>query len=825
MNVSHAWLRALAPSLEASAPELADRLAMLGATVDEVVPLGVGLENIVSARVVSVRPHPNADRLTVCEVDAGAGTMQVVCGAPNVEAGRTYAFAPVGAVLPGGMVIREARIRGETSEGMLCSERELGLGRDQSGIMLLPGDPAPGLSLVEIAGLDDTRLVVDVTPNRPDLLSHVGIAAELAAKGRAALSLPPIVGAPAELELELEPVASRSRAETAGVSVSIEDDGCRRYLAAVVRGVTIGPSPAWLTARIRSVGLRPINNVVDATNYVLYELGQPLHAFDLDLLRGPAIVVRGARAGERLTTLDGANRALEAGTLVIADAERAVAVAGVMGGAESEVTPATRNLLIECALFEPTHVRASRRALALPTDASHRFERGVDPDGLERALRRVVALILATAGGAAERTYADVTRIERAPRSIELRAERVRQVLGIDIEPARIADLLSPIGFVVEVGSRGTIHVDVPGARLYDVEREIDLVEEVARRYGYDRFPEESRAYRAGTVPDDAMARLEDRLRERLVARGFLESRTMPFVPAPDGDVALLLPLSAEESRLRRALLPSLMRRVEHNWARGVDDLRLFEIGTGFGPPPARATGGADVSGGSDAADSSGARPSETRRLAFIMTGGRRPGHWSGVAEAFDVWDLKGALEELAPALGGAGTSVRPGDADTATDNRSLRYLGPEMLEVVDAEGRVIGHAGRIRDDAIDVPARVVVPTWAAEIVLAVRPARDLAYAPLPTHPAVERDLALLVPAAVPAGVVERSIRGAAGELLDAVAPFDVFRGAGLPAGSRSVAFRLRFRAPGRTLTDEEVDRAVERVLRALKEEHDIERR
>jgi phenylalanyl-tRNA synthetase beta chain len=490
-----------------------------------------------------------------------------------------------------------------------------------------------------------------------------------------------------------------------------------------------------------------------------------------------------------------------------------------MGGAESEVTDATRNLLIECALFDSKRVRATRRALGMNTDASHRYERGVDPDGMERALRRCVAIIVASAGGTPEPTFADVTRIRRTQRTLQLRSARVRQVLGVDIDAHTAADLLATIGFGVEVTSADTVRVDVPGARLYDVEREIDLVEEVARRYGYDRFPDESRPYRPGTVPDDPLARLEDTLRDRLVARGLLESRTVPFAPERDGDVALALPLSAEESRLRRALLPSLLRRVEHNWARGEDDIRLFEIGTGFAAP-----------------DGDG-EPVETRRLALALGGRRAPAHWSGGADAFDVWDLKGVLEELAGAIGGPHARVQP-----VTPGRGGEpgVFGAEQLELVGRRGVVLGRGGRVRREAVDTPARIGTPLWAAELVLQapvpvagpemlgvvvdlVTPV--VAYTPIPGHPAVERDLALLERGGASAADIDATIRKAAGELLESVAPFDVFRGAGLPEGSRSIAFRLRFRAPGRTLTDEEVDRSVERVLRALKEEHGIERR
>jgi phenylalanyl-tRNA synthetase beta chain len=597
MNVSYRWLKALAPGIQGSAEEIAHRLALLGAPVDELTDLGAGIGDVVIARVEEVRPHPNADRLRVTRVNAGGELVQVVCGAPNVEAGGLYPFAPVGATLPGGINIGKAKLRGEVSEGMLCSARELGLGRDHAGLMTLHGDFAPGTRFVDALGLDDFRLLIDVTPNRGELLSHVGVARELAPGGEAGVELPVF---PNARKVRMNTRAGRLQCDAGGVSVRIEDEaGCPRYMGALVRGVRVAPSPEWLATRLRAVGLRPINNIVDATNYVLFELGQPLHAFDLAKLRGGEVVIRRAHEGESLTTLDGTDRALLAGDLVIADAEGAVAIAGVMGGANSEVDDATTDIFIECALFEPKSVRRTRSRLVLSTDASYRFERGVDPEGQPVALQRVVELIVAVAGGeAAEAVDLNPHPWER--RAIALRPERVKRVLGTSVQPPEIKTLLEEIGF--EVNASWPLRVLVPGFRG-DVEEEIDLIEEIARRRGYDSFPDELAPFRPSTVPEAPVVEVERRFAERFAAWGFLEARTTGFVPESAGEVRVLNPLSAEEGFLRSALVPGLLRRVEHNFAHGVRDVRLFEIGSAF------------------SAVADGGMPREERRIAAAFSG------------------------------------------------------------------------------------------------------------------------------------------------------------------------------------------------------------
>ena len=792
MNVSYKWLRALAPSISADPQALADQLAMLGAPVDELVELSEGIGDVVIARVEEVRQHPNADRLRLCTVNAGDGTTrQVVCGAPNVEAGGYYPFAPIGASLPGGVEIKKAKLRGESSEGMLCSARELGLGRDHAGLMALAGDDWKlGESLVEQLGLDDTRLVVDVTPNRPDLLSHLGVARELAPGGVADIRLEPFSSARG---FEIQEAGGQG--EIPGVRVVLEDAaGCPRYTAAIVRGVRVGPSPEWLATRLRAIGLRPINNVVDATNYVLHELGQPLHAFDLERVGGGEIRVRRARAGETLRTLDGVDRTLTEEILVIADAERAIALAGVMGGEESEVTAGTTNLLIECALFDPRLVRRGARSLGLSTDASYRFERGVDPDLQPSALGRVVDLIVAVAGGTADGTLLDVRGAAAERRTVSLRPERVAKVLGVPLDMREIGGLLEPIGFA-GAGDAERLEVRVPGWRP-DVTREIDLIEEIARRRGYASFPEELRPFRPSAVPEDELVPVVRRVRETLARWGFLEARTAGFAPAADGRVALLNPLSAEESHLRDALLPGLLRRVEHNWAHGVRNVRLYEIGTVFFPAGGDAVAREEI------------------RVAAVLTGQAERPHWTGGARAYDLWDLKGLAEELAAVLGAEALRPAGGGTGAIID-------GAERFEI---GGASHGEAGAVLPAAVDAPAwadRV----YALELTLAAAEPGAVKYAALPEFPGVERDLALLVPDGTPAAEVERVIRGAAGALLEDVGPFDMYAGPGIAAGTRSVAWRLRFRRADRTLTDAEVDRAVDAVLRALGEELNVVRR
>ena len=791
MNLSYRWLRELAPDITESPKELAARLARYGAPVDEVTPIGEVLRDVVIARTIEVQRHPNSDHLSLCKVDAGGELLSVVCGAPNVKADHFYPFAPVGATLPGGLKLTQRKIRGELSQGMLCSPSEIGLGRDHSGILELQGTYTPGQNFVEALGLDDYRILIDVTPNRPDLLSHWGVARELSRDGETSLTLPRWHAG----DWRVEQVTNDG--VIAGIKIRVDDpESCPRYMASVIRGVTIGPSPEWLAMRLRAIGQRPINNVVDATNFVLHELGQPLHAFDLAKLGGQAIIVRKAKAGEKLVTLDGVTRELQPSMLMIADAQNATALAGLMGGQDSEVTETTRDVLIECAHFERKQIRATRRALGMSTDASYRFERGVDPIRMDRALLRVTDLIQQIAGGTVEPTLIDVAPIKFPDRRIGLRMPRVAQVLGKAFSTEEAISLLQPIGFAGEAHDADSVQFKIPGHRLFDVSEEIDLIEEVARRHGYDNFSAELRPFRPSSVPDAPLSILEDGLRRRLVGRGLLEARTAGFASDAEGDVALQLPLSSAESKLRRALLPGLLHRAEYNFTRGVRDIRLFEIGTAF------------------EANTASEAPNETTRLAIVITGLRNPPHWSGAAADFDLWDARGLADDLASTL--------------ALDVRAAEQSYPILEDGATFEllrgQEVVGAVGQVRAKAVDAPAWAA-PLFALEVELEPQPRVHTRYQALPQFPGIEQDLALLVPHGTTAGTVAATIRSAGGPLLEAVHVFDLYEGKGVPEGTRSIAYRLRFRAADRTLTDADASTAVGRILKRLKDEHGITRR
>ena len=786
MKASLRWLSdLLATPLVAT--DVRDRLAMLGAPVDAMETLHAGLERVVVAEVLEAARHPNADRLSLCRVNAGGAVLSVVCGAPNVTAGKRYPFAHVGVTLPNGVTLERRKIRGEYSEGMLCSAKELGLGEESDGILELATDAPPGTPFLEVMPIADTRFEIDVTPNRPDLLCHMGLARELGAVLRKPVRLPAFPGA-GDAAPPRAVRAGGARGETALVPVTIEDaEGCPRYVAAVLRGVRVGPSPAWLADRLAAIGARSINNVVDATNYILHELNQPLHAFDLAKLAGPAVVVRRARAGETLVTLDGVARTLDPTMTVIADAVAAQAVAGVMGGAASEVSEGTTDVLLECAYFEPLRIRATRRALGMGTEASYRFERGMDAEALPANLARALDLLVLVAGGRVDGVPVDVYAAPLPPRTVMLRDKRLAHVLGVAVARADAERALTALGCVV-LPREERLAVQVPSFRP-DLEREIDLIEEVARLVGYDRVSEEMRPYRPTTVPEDPGERAAARARATLTALGLHEAVTLPLGPRHDARcVPVLNPLSQEEAFLRAELLPGLVRRVEHNWRLSERDVRLFEIGHVF------------------ALREGSALPDEEIRVAGVVTGARRPHHWSEPAPPdVDLFDAK-ALVDAARAVGCPGAKLVP-DAD--------------RLQVRAADGAELGWAGTLVADA---------PAWAGalygfEVRLVAGVAGPVPVVPRPREPSADRDVALVLPEGLAAGDVEAALRSAAGPLLERAWVFDEYRGAPLAEGQRSVAWRLVFRASDRTLREAEVDAAVSRVLKDLEQRFGVRRR
>jgi phenylalanyl-tRNA synthetase beta chain len=793
MNVSLRWLEAfLRRPLDPK--DVSERLVMLGAPVDAVEPLHGDLAGLVIGLVEEVRRHPNADRLRVCLVNDGtAERRNVVCGAPNVTAGKKYPFARVGASVPHGkggapMKIEKAKLRGEVSEGMLCSARELGLGQDHDGILELDTDAVPGTPLLEAVPLADYRLAVDVTPNRPDLLCHKGVARELSASYKTPFRLPAIPGAE---RIDVPPSRRSTVTGTVGgVTIDVQDtESCPRFHAALIRGAGVGPSPEWLRRRLEAVGVRSINNVVDATNYVMFELNQPMHAYDAGTLRGGKLVVRRARAGERLVTLDDVERELSPEMIAIGDAEGVIGLAGIMGGASTEVGNETRDVLLEGAYWNPSRIRRGRRTLGMSSEASYRFERGIDRWGGGDAMRRCIEIILAIAGGELADAPLDLWPEPSHPPRIFLRPARVAQVLGVEIPWSAIEQYLVAIGAtVVSKPDDGRMAVDVPGWRP-DLVREIELIEEVARLHGYDSFPSDLRPFRLGTLTDAGEEAATTAVRRGMVDQGLYEVSRLPMGPRDGEDsVRLANPLSAEDAWLRRRLLPGLVRLVEANWANRVADIRLFEVGTTW------------------SADAPGRRPREERRLAAVLTGRREPEHWTGSGEArFDLWDLKGRFEAaVALAIPGGEIQVE-GDAWVARD----------------AAGRIVGEASPLAADA---------PPWAAplygfELVLDPSPRKAPRFAPLPTTPPVDRVLALLLPAGVRVGAVEELLRRVGGDLLEQVRVESDYRGAGLPPETRSVAFRLTFRAPDRTLRDAEVDAVETRLLDGLAADLGVRRR
>ena len=804
MLISHDWLRALVPHRR-SPEEVRDLISAHVATVDRMERLRGDLRDVVVGRVVQAGRHPNADTLWVTKVDDGSGTLlDVVCGAPVVTVGTLYPFARAGTVLPGGVRLEKRKIRGETSNGMLCSARELGLGADHSGIMALEIDVPPGTSFLEAVDVADVQFDVDVLPNRPDLLSHAGLARELSALTSVAVAIPPELTDLRDIPLQM-PVVGAREATSGGITERVEDlDGCPHYMGVVIRGVTVGPSPDWLVRRLESVGVRSISNVVDATNYMLHGYGQPMHAFDATRLAGNTIVVRTPRAGERLVTLDGVDRALGARMTVIADAERAIGLGGVMGGQNSEVSESTTDLFLEVAYFDPHRIRATRRALGLSTDASYRFERGIDPAATASTLELAAGLVMKVAGGAVDGAPIYVGREFVAPAAVTLRTARAQRLLGDDVPADEMVRLLTSVGFRVQQ-AEGQLHVMPPSWRT-DVSRDADLVEEVARLRGYGVLSDDVSPFRPGTVPDHPLHLLGRRVRDLLVGDGLAEVRPLPFVRGEDEThVRVANPIAEDEPHLRRSLLETLGRRAEVNLSRMQGDVRLFEVGSAFTPRP-------------------GGLPLEEVRVGALIMGRRRPPHFTEPEPpAFDAWDAKALAIRIAEvAFPGEAVSLEAGD-----DRRSwVIGVGPVK--------RRVGVAGPL---ALDRPPWAA-EAWGVEVTLDVMPNAFVApagshahaapgvvrrahvrYRSLPTTPAAEVDLALLVPDAVPAADVERVVRDAGGDLLERVVLFDEYRGEGLPAGTRSLGWRLTFRDPVRTLRDKEIEGRRQKILRSLETE------
>jgi phenylalanyl-tRNA synthetase beta chain len=796
MKVTLNWLKEYV-EIDLSPEELAHRLTMAGLEVDAMERLGEGLDQVIVARLADVRPHPDADRLTLCTVETGSTTLQVVCGATNHKAGDLVALAQVGTELPGDFKIKKSKIRGQESNGMLCSVSELGLAPRAEGILILPPDLPLGQPVFAVLGLKDVRYELGLTPNRPDCLSVVGVAREIAGMTQSPLRLPQ----PAIVE--------SGAAASAKTSVTILDaELCPRYAARLIEGVTIGPSPDWLVRKLESIGLRSINNVVDVTNFVMMELGQPLHAFDFDMLREQRIVVRRAADGDIFTTLDGQSRRLQAGDLVICDGVGAVALAGIMGGENSEVRPETVNILLESAYFNPAAIRRTSKRLGLHTESSHRFERGGDVDMVPLALDRAAALIAELAGGQVAAGVVDQYPHPLPRRQLTLSAMRTSQLLGLEVDAGEIQRVLDGIGLhndLILDRRDGALLVDVPHFRP-DIEREIDLIEEVARLIGYERIPVTMPTGKMHDQPLPAHLRLQGMLRNLVVEQGFAEIINYSFVAANAVDrlglsatdvrrqnVAVLNPLTEEQAVMRTTLIPGLLETAARNIAYRNNDLALFELRPVFHPQIGEEL------------------PCEQLRLTALLTGRREPEGWAQQPSAVDFFDIKGLVEELLSRL-------RVKDLHWLPEHGESFYHPGKSCAVTSARMH-LGTLGEVHPEvlrAFDINQPVMLLDLDADALFAAA-GNHPGFRPLSRYPDMERDSAFLIDEAVSAQQVFTALGQVRLKDLESIVLFDVYRGPALPAGKKSLAIRARYRALDRTLTDELVQELHDRLVQALK--------
>jgi len=793
MRVSFQWLQeyvdcGLIPA------ELADLLTMAGLEVEAIEEVGSELKGVVVARISSFVPHPRADRLSLCRVQVDKKTSYpVVCGARNMKEGDKVALALAGAELPDSVQVEETEIRGERSEGMMCSEAELGLSSSAEGIMILSPDAPVGAPLADVLKVRDHILEVSLTPNRGDCLSMIGVAREVAA----------LTGGKLHLPVPHLPEGADRVEDVVRVSV-LDADLCPRYSARLVSGVHIGPSPFWLRARLERAGVRAINNVVDVTNYVMLEYGQPLHAFDFDLLEGGEIVVKRAAEGKRFVTLDEVERVLRDDTLMICDAVRPVAIGGIMGGLNSEIHEDTSRVLLESAYFSPQGIRRTATALGLQTESSYRFERGIDPEGVLTASLRATALIAQLAGGEAATGVIDCypTPLPRA--EIKLRLPKVNTLLGMSLEYKEVRGILKRLHMEVRE-NKGAEWVVSPPPYRGDVTREVDLIEEIGRLKGYDLIPVQAPKMWVMPFREEREEALMTRAKDVLVGLGFYEVITYSFISPhalealrlPPDDfrrhpLPILNPLAEAQSVMRTTLLPGLLETARYNLSHKTGDLKIFESREVYCPQKGERL------------------PREKRSLSGLATGAVFEEGWNIPPQEVDFFYAKGCIERLLAELRTA--------APAFTAAQAAPYLHPGTGAVIRLDDKEVGVVGELHPEvaeAFELPSGVFIfeldlPT------LAERSREEITFVPLPRFPSVARDVAVTVDEGTSAGELMEIVRKVDNEYIEAVEVFDCYTGDPIPLGRKGLAFRVRYRSPDRTLTDEEVNEFHRAVLERL---------
>jgi phenylalanyl-tRNA synthetase beta chain len=782
MKVSYKWLKGLV-DFDWSPEELAAKLTDAGVEVETITPLGKGLEKVVVAEIKRIQKHPQADHLSVCEVEIGSEFLQIVCGAPNVQEKAKVPVALIGAKLPIGMEITKTALRGVDSFGMICSEKELGIGEDQKGVMILPSQLEIGLPVSVALDLEDWILDLDLTPNRADCLSVIGVARDVAALSGGSLKKPPTKFSEAD------------GAAKDWVEVEIQDSAaCPRYAARVILEVKIGESPFWLKRKLESVGMRPINNVVDVTNFVMMETGHPLHAFDYDLFSQKKVVVRRARRAEKFVTLDEVERELSDQILLITDGKKPVAIAGIMGGMESEVASNTKNILLESAYFDPKVIRRGRISLGISTEASQRFERGVDPNGVVNAALRACGLLQELAQGKVLKGVVDNYPSPILPARVTLRPQRANQILATDLKPEEMGQILRSLD--MEVVQNQDLKVTIPTFRP-DLSREIDLIEEITRIHGYDKIQTSLRASGELVTRVSEKERAVARLKLLLAGNGFFEvltnnlvdpkvlKKVCPQLPA----IKLQNPLSEEMSVLNTSLSYGLLSVISRNKNRKEENLRIFELGKVY-------------------LAKKNELPQEELHLGLALSGKQEPIHWGTRETKVDLYDLKGVLEWLTESFY---LSFRL----SPKKNALLKSGSSFEIEIESQAAGILGEVAEGILELFQIKDSVFAADLDLEKLLACIP-KNRPFLPLPKFPPVDRDIAIVVNEDVLSERITDKIKTVGGDSVEELVLFDVYRGKQIPPGKKSLAYSIRYRSRDKTLTDEEVDTIHQKVISEL---------